>query len=238
MISVSRFPKEKFFAFLIALLISLLTINLGIKLVDKGLYLLIFRDIPYYLCNIVGRILTLNFGGGNNYPFCNFYIYNLIDFFKPLINGFFRVGTFALAFALFFGTFDLIRKSVKEQDIDLYQKRVISFYRGNIRNKIICFLLIFILAFGTPFLIYQRTKTVRVFDSSIEYNFLNHTLSCKKITDNTFECSGRGFAITRITGKPFRYSFKENDTCITTKINDYRGPVCKAAVRKGLIKYK
>ena len=236
MSSDSKLPKVKILAFSGALLTALLTISLGIKLVDNGLYIFIFRDIPYRLCIILGRILTLNFGSIASYPFCDFYIFNFINFFKPLINGVFRIGTFALAFALFFGTFDLIRKAVKEKDIDLYQKKIISFYGKNRRNKIICYALIFCLAFGTTFLGYQRSKILSFGDGGAYYKFFEHTITCKKIDDDSYKCSGRGNYSREINQVKIRDSFRQSDTCDSfIDRNTYSSTICKAAARKGLI---
>ena len=88
--------------FLIALVSSLLLLIIGLLLVNNGLLMTIFRDIPRQICIIISRILTLNFGdlpyGGKYwFPVCKGF-YDFIDILKPLINGIARLGVLLVAF--------------------------------------------------------------------------------------------------------------------------------------------
>ena len=88
--------------FLIALLSFLILLTVGLFIVNNGLLMAIFRDIPRQICIIISRILTLNFGelpyGGKYwFPVCKSF-YDLISILKPIINGIARLGVLLVAF--------------------------------------------------------------------------------------------------------------------------------------------
>ena len=88
--------------FLIASISSLLLLLIGLLLINNGLLMAIFRDIPRQICIVISRVLTLNFGElpyGGKYWFsvCKSF-YDLIGNLKPLINGIARLGVLLVAF--------------------------------------------------------------------------------------------------------------------------------------------
>ena len=87
---------KKLIPFLISLIIGVFIFVIGMLLVKSGIIMIIVRDIPVSLCNILGRIFELNFSKYYYSSFCRD-LYNTFSAFKPLIDLVIRLGTVFIA---------------------------------------------------------------------------------------------------------------------------------------------
>ncbi len=191
---------KKLIPFLISLIIGVFIFVIGMLLVQSGILMIIFRDIPVSLCNNLGRIFELNFSKYYYSSFCSD-LYNTFSAFKPLIDIVFRLGTLFIALyssaVTYTFTKNFFKKFIEQPS---YKKFIL--WSVKYRIKKITILLILLIVGKIIFFseLYPNSVDFKIVKREegefFHYEVLRRDVSCKKYqprrSKDEIRCSAKG----------------------------------------------